>query len=227
MARYGALALLAIGIVVAAVFGARNGDTHVRYRTAAGQVEVLEDGPLKQAAEKERDSIGIPPPRQRLAEWGAAGGVGWGVGVLLIGVGAVIARRQQAAEAAGTGGTSEGRVDFPASVQRVLDQLADVGARIADLPMDDDAPEVRESIDAIADELLLPVVEGRGQLMARHGIARFAEYFSPFSAGERYLHRVWSALTDGHAEVARASLQRSRESFQQALTAYEAVESTR
>ena len=69
-----------------------------------------------------------------------------------------------------------------------------------------------------------PLVDARGQLIARHGLAAFAEYFGPFSAGERNLARVWSTVTDGHSEEARKALVSAKASFEQAAANWEQVE---
>ena len=94
---------------------------------------------------------------------------------------------------------------------------------IAELPFDDDAAPVREALDRLQFEVITPLVDARGQLIARHGLAKFATYFGPFSGGERNLARCWSALTDGHAEVAREALVRADELFEQAEEAWGAA----
>jgi hypothetical protein len=40
---------------------------------------------------------------------------------------------------------------------------------------------------------------------------------NPFSAGERYLNRVWSTSTDGYIDEAHEYLGRSHEQFEDAL----------
>ena len=122
--------LLLVGISMAAAFGARNGDTHNRYRAATWYADVLqseEEDLAKQGieyaqtsldeargdAKSEQDAIGLPAPTKRLTEWWTAGGFGWLVGVLLIIAGAGLARRQATADSVGD--SSEGgsaNVDF-------------------------------------------------------------------------------------------------------------------
>ena len=68
------------------------------------------------------------------------------------------------------------------------------------------------------------IVEARATFVARHVLATFTDYFSPFSAGERQLARAWSAVTDGHSVEARRSLGNARESFTHALDAWNAAE---
>jgi hypothetical protein len=222
MKRAMPMALLLIGLVLAGAFGARNGDTHTAYRTAEGAVALAEEGPTRERAVAARDAIGLPQPGARIVEWFRAGGLGFFVGVLMIGVGAVLARRQLAAENSGEGGAA-GRADFAAVVASVRSEISRLQGEIAELPFDDDAAPVREALDQLQFEVITPLVDARGQLIARHGLAKFATYFGPFSGGERNLSRCWSALTDGHAEVARDALVRADALFTQAEDAWNAL----
>ncbi len=210
------MALLVVGASLAASFGARNGDAHTAYRAALWKSGGDADAPALVANP-------LPGPMDRLTGWLSVGGLGWGVGVVLIGVGAGLARRQQAAESQGGDGEG-GRVNFEVTTSRILAELDTLASELADLPMDDTAPAARERIDAVMDDVIGPLVDGRGQLVAKHGLESFAEYFGLFSGGERNLGRVWSALTDGHAEVARESLAVSRAAFADALEVYRRVD---
>lgn len=171
----------------------------------------------------------IPQPQERITQWGATGGAPWGLGVVLITVGAIMARRAIAEDNAGTSagdgdGASADRVDFQAMLDEVLSRLDKLITDAAGLEMDDDAPILRAEIDAIFLDLLQPAVDQRGRFVARHGLSVFAGYFSPFAAGERNLARSWSALTDGHAVVGREALGRARDSFQMADDAWKKAE---
>lgn len=166
----------------------------------------------------------LPEPMTRLTQWLEAGGVGWFVGILMILAGAVMARQQLTAENTGQTPSSGNDVDFLANVQATRARLDVLASQLADLPMDDDAPAARTEIDAIFAELLEPIVDARGRFSARHGMAGFAGYFGSFAGGERNLSRTWSALTDGHAVEARASLERSRQAFAEAEAQWQAAE---
>ena len=167
----------------------------------------------------------LPSPGQRLAEWFDVGGVGWLGGVFLIIAGAVLARKQIEAEHRGEGdAASEQAVDFLANVREIRRRLDQLAANIAKLPMDEDVPEAREVIDTAFAELIEPIVDARGRFTARHGVAVFASYFGAFAGGERNLSRTWSALTDGHAEEARASLAKAIAAFAEAEAAWHAAE---
>jgi len=221
---------------LAAAFGSRNGDTHNRYRAAmwysaalqadAGELDKqgIEYGDLDEARTKAKAAqvaIGLPAPGKRLSEWWSSGGLGWLLGVVLIAAGAGLARKQLAADSVGDGEDGSGEaVDFLENVRSTRSRLVTLASSINTLEMDVDAPQAREEIDLISAELLMPVVDARGRYVARHGIGLFAEYFGLFAAGERNLARCWSALTDGHSEVARAALEVSMEAFANAEEAW-------
>ncbi len=202
--------LLALGLAIAAAFGARNGEQHLRYRAA-----------LAQNAEP---SVPLPAPEVRLRQWFAVGGTGWLAGMALIVIGATLARAQRAADNDGTSPTSGPAVDFVATLEAIRTRVEALQRQIADLEMDADSTHARETIDGIQAELIQPLVEGRGQLIARHGLAGFAEYFGTFSAAERNLNRCWSALTDGHAFAAREALATATRAFADALERYQEVD---
>lgn len=217
------LVLLTLGIIISASFGARNGARHVEYRQASALYEAADDA-NRPALKATRDAIGLPPPRQRLQEWFVVGGLGWLGGLSLIVVGAVLSRMQVAEDNAGTGTTQQGRVDFVQTLKAVRAQIEVVSNQIAELPMDADSEAPRALLDAIQSEHLQPLVEGRGQLIAKHGLGGFAGYFGTFSAAERNLNRCWSALTDGHSVVAREALVISDQAFVDAIRQYEEVD---
>ena len=167
----------------------------------------------------------LPGPKQRLTEWFAVGGIGWLFGVGLIIAGAVLARRQIEAENRGEGDEQSGDVvDFLANLKEIRERLAKLQDDIVELKMDEDAPKAREDIDRTFDELIHPIVDSRGRFAARHGVGVFASYFGVFAGGERYLSRTWSALTDGHAVEARASLAQAVDAFAEAEAAWHEAE---
>jgi hypothetical protein len=217
------MVLLVVGLGLAAASGARNGASHVSYRQAVWTAEGADAAPEKAEAQRYLDEVGLPVPRQRLSEWFSEGGLGWGLGVLMILGGAIMARRQAAADfAGGPGGAA--MADFVATLTSLRSEVEHMQAALKDVPMEETAPEVRERLDKVQLELIGPLVDARGQFMARHGVAKFAEYFSPFSGGERNLNRCWSALTDGHVVVARQALVVAADSFRLAVEAWERAE---
>lgn len=203
------MVLLVVGLGLAAASGARNGESHQAWRAelAAGQEAT------------------VPEPRTRLSEWFAAGGVGWLAGVALILAGATLARRAHAEAFAGPDRDGDGgTADFAGVVATLQAEVAALRPVVEVLPMDDAATEPRATLDRLRLEVIDPLVDARGALIAQHGIGPFAEYFSPFSGAERQLNRAWSALTDGHVPTAAEALADAEASLAQAAAAYEAVQ---
>jgi hypothetical protein len=207
MRHTGPLFLLTLGVVMAGLFGARNGDHFAAYRA-------------DQAAGVESK---LPDPSQRLQGWWDVGGIGWGTGIGLIVLGAALARRRQHEDATTTT-DGEIAVEMGQGLKQVLDATDAIAKQIAELPMDTDAPAARDALDALSFEVIGPLVDARARFAARHGLSVFTEYFGPFSAGERQLARAWSAITDGHSVVARESLGQAHVSFTQALEAWDRAE---
>ncbi|MCP4805270.1 MAG: hypothetical protein GY913_02750 [Proteobacteria bacterium] len=188
--------------------------------------EVSASADLLQLRKTALSEVKLPTPMTRLTQWLAAGGVGWFVGVLMILAGAVMARQQLAAENSGEVQVGTGdAVDFLTNVQAARKRLDQLAEDISKLGMDEEAVAAREEIDLVFAELLEPIVDARGRFVARHGMATFAGYFGSFAGGERNLSRTWSALTDGHAVEARASLERAREAFAEAEDGWNQAES--
>lgn len=172
------------------------------------------------AAKAELGPLG---PSARLSAWWAAAGPGWALGVGLVALGALLARRGMVAAQSAT--SSLQTEDFPTAVAGLLAELAPLRLRLARATGDDTAPEVREALDRLQDERIRPLVEARGALIHQHGVGAFSEYFGPFSAAERQLNRAWSALTDGQPGHADAALASAGTSFEQALRAWDRVTS--
>ncbi len=192
---------------------------------AAGTFE----GSLDEAIEEAQDSeaaTSLPPPGRRFLDWLGAGGLLFGVGAVLTAVGGLLVRRAAREAATGGGAGASGPVDVPAHLDRIDSALEALAEGLRDLPMDAPSTRWREQLDALQETAIDPVVEGRVGLAVRQGTTAFALWFGPFSAGERHLARVWSALTDGHSEVARTALDRARTDFAQARAAYRRAEGT-
>jgi len=217
--RLTSMLCLLLGVAIAGTYGARNGTTHSQYR--ADQWEMAN----AQAADSAAVPTPLPTGVERLQGWLQVGAPWFRVGFVLILLGAFLSRMVSARENEDrpTAGATSTK-DFSGVLQTVLHELTELVEQIANTPMDDDAPEARAIIDRLVNDHIEPLIDSRGRLIARHGIGGFAEYFGPFSSGERKLHRVWSGLTDGHAVVAREALTGSIADFQNALSTYEQVE---
>lgn len=89
--------------------------------------------------------------------------------------------------------------------------------------------ENRETIDVydlrhrIDDEIPVEVnrfVEARQSIAHSFGLPAYAAVMNPFSAGERYLNRVWSCSTDGYIDEAHRYLGMAAEQFREAQSAF-------
>ena len=125
----------------------------------------------------------------------------FGVGIALAVVGALMLRKQMAAE---PGADKEvGGITDLAGLGTALEALAtEVGA----LSEEGDAAALKTGIEAAQGGRILPIVEARMLLATAHGIESYAEVFTPFASGERCLARAWSALGDGHLAEAQAQV---------------------
>ncbi len=121
----------------------------------------------------------------------------WGpfaVGIVLTVAGAVLLRRAQTAE--GSVAEEDGGIkDLPTLQARfeLLVSEVDAAAGLEGEPL-------KEALEAILLERLLPIVDGRLLLAAEHGVQHYAEVFTPTASGERCLNRAWSMLVDGSGD---------------------------
>jgi len=177
----------------------------------------------RQAAAEASEVLEAEPrlePGARVSEWFSAGGIVWSLGLVLIVAGAVLGRRAayQAATAPSTSGTAALPMDEALRTLRA--RIAEARPLVAALSDGQDSVQARGIIEALEADVMAPVVDERDRYKARDGIATFAEYFGPFSAGERNLARAWSALTDGYPHVALDALDTAELAFGQAAQAY-------
>lgn len=240
MKRLIAMALLIVGVALAAGNAARLGETYRQDRqemafrgmdfSKGPKDETPEEKelrlqkeavakPLRTSAEAWRETHPIPDSQLRLREWWEAAGFPWLLGIFSILIGAILARQDQQARALGEGAEGSS-VSFDGNVEIILRTLEELDPKLQVLAMDDPATEIRAAIDRLQAEVIDPVVDQRAVYIARHGLETFAQYFGLFSAGERLLARTWSALTDGHAEVAREAFRESRGQFEEAKKAW-------
>jgi hypothetical protein len=79
-----------------------------------------------------------------------------------------------------------------------------------------DVYDLRHRIDELFPPHLDAFVQARETLKVSYGLQAYADVMNPFSAGERYLNRVWSASTDGWIDEAHEYLGRAREQLTEA-----------
>ncbi len=107
-----------------------------------------------------------------------------------------------------------------ADVASLEESLGRIAERAGELEAGRDAIDVydlRHRIDELFPVELARFVEARQAIVHRFGLQAYADVMNPFSAGERYLNRVWSTSTDGYIDEAHEYLTRSREQFEEAL----------
>lgn len=208
MRRILSLLLIAAGTAVATLFGARLGPGQLAWRLD------LADG---------QSALEPLAPAARWADWTDVGLWGWVLGVALVVVGGVLARREHARAAALTDGPGGAR-DVPAAIERLRDEIPRLRERLGALHDEAVASELRQALDTLAVEVIGPVVDARNGFVGRHGLVVFASWFGPFSEGERKLARCWSAVTDGHEGAAREALDDADGAFSEALAAWRRAE---
>jgi hypothetical protein len=143
----------------------------------------------------------------------------WGpfaVGIVFAVVGAVLLRRQLAAEQA-AGGSGAGAITGIEGLRAGLDGLIDDTAALAAIT---DADALKSGVEGVLLGRLMPIVSARLMLSAAHGIEAYAQVFTPIASGERCLNRAWSALVDGQPEVAGPEVVSARRHFATARTSW-------
>jgi hypothetical protein len=144
-------------------------------------------------------------------KWFALAGV---VGLI---VGAVLVRRasRDAAAAADARG-GDGASPESLMVQAREGLLALRQQAAGEAPGAERAHLIMRRVGEIQRGQINPVVEGRGRLRARLGLAGYARVMDRFAAAERQVNRAWSAAADGDDEEALACLGRGAESLGEA-----------
>ena len=160
----------------------------------------------------------LPGPSERFSGWLKLAGVPFFIGLALLLVGSIIARRGVKAEAAAGGPAGTQQVDFRAMLITVTEKLEVVHAEMATIPRATNAhmDATKAKIEALQLEELALMVEARNQLQNKVGLAGFAAVFSPFSMGERRVNRTWSTLSDYHWGESVASVGIAIDAFKEA-----------
>ncbi len=249
MQRTMGMVLLSVGTGLAAVFGAwlpgSADPSHQRRMAAAAHTQMqAEVGKRLKAAQSDaaesqrlRALAALPapeapeavvPPRGQAAVrlWASEAGWPFALGLLLVVVGVVLARRGTQPEADDADDVAETR-----SIEALLRDLADQTAALAErypslaaeateLP---DLEALRAEVEALQRTLVAPLVERRDALSQSHGVAAFAEVYVPFAAAERLLNRSWSACVDGYVDEVGPCLARARDAADEATRAYARV----
>ncbi len=157
---------------------------------------------------------GLPAPEVRFKQWAGADGLPFGIGILLVIGGSLLARRGAKNALEGPSESGDGPIDFGV----VMAQAAEATEALADEmsaktePTAEDFESVKVAITKIKDDQFERLIEARFAVQTRHGLEVYAQIFGPLSGAERFLNRAWAAATDGHWPETRASVERAVES---------------
>jgi len=172
-----------------------------------------------------------PAPLARLTAWLRVNGLLFGLGLFLIVIGGLLARKIARGEATTessddkTEGTVEA-VDFGELLRTLNEETKALHTELTTqpAPYTPDLDEAKARIEVLQMDRVDRLVDARMGLQARYGMAGFAQVFGPMSAGERNLNRTWSALVDNHWPEAMASLAFATTQFEEACQQMERIQ---
>lgn len=173
-------------------------------------------------AHKQLAALGTQGPGARLSGWASHAGPGFGLGLLLVVLGAWVCRVAIREEmVAPEQDTQAGPVDFGDLLQSVCGQVAALYEEMAALeaPTTADLETLKTKLEDIQKGDMARLCESGPRVQQRYGQAGFAEIFSPLSAAERKLNRMWATLVDQHWPEALQSAQGAHLSLEEALAA--------
>jgi len=171
----------------------------------------------------------VENPGVRFTNWMDDAGLPFGLGIIMLVIGAVLARTQAREAASGVlpreykGGRVAEAVDFGVLLSQLQSDVAAAAARASatSAPEASDFKELRYLVKNLQFDKLEHLIESRGRVQSKYGVAGFASIFGPLSAGERQLNRAWSALVDLHWGEAVDSLSRCANSLRVAVAEVE------
>lgn len=164
----------------------------------------------------------VPAPMDRVRGWARESGIPFLIGLVLIAVGAVLARKaQNKALVSPTAARNVAPTD-PKAFSSMLSDLSRKVSEMRERASAIDAPTIRdaEAIKSTIESLHLshfdPMVDARYALQTSIGLGPFADVFSPLSSGERNLNRAWATLVDEHWSESLSALGRAALSIKRA-----------
>lgn len=138
-------------------------------------------------------------------------GTTWAIiGLALIVVGIFV---QRAGKAASGDEARTGLAALDAALQRLATDTDALGAEIGSLEL----PALHARVDDILSGPATEFAEGRQAIADLFGVGAYAAVLGPFSQGERYLNRAWSASADGYREEAETFARKAGPLFREAL----------
>jgi hypothetical protein len=130
-------------------------------------------------------------------------------GLAVAAVGLVAWRRAARSEARELRGDPHARNPFELARQ-VRQPVSRLAADASEL----DGLQLRQRVDGILDQYVLPFVAARQAVLQQLGMQRGAEWVMGFALGERLLNRTWTAAADGNLDEARRALRQAAAVFE-------------
>jgi len=158
-------------------------------------------------------TVNVEGSRAKLAAWFSEAGAPFSAGLLMMGAGAWLTRRQHSqASYHAPGGTRH-------SPETTLKRIENAVASLPE-PVPERASELHRALDEILERHVPEFLEARTALIEEHGLLKFAQLMSPFASFERYTARAWSALIDDSYDELRESLVHARQALAQTFKEY-------
>lgn len=156
---------------------------------------------------------GVPSPSDRLSGWAGDSGPLFGLGLLLVVIGAsmsrIAVRKEAEAEGEGSDGREGGPVDFGHLLGDARDRVSAMATEFGGGDVQDPRAQtkLKEAVEGVLGDCIEPLTTAGPQLQIRYGLEAFAHVFDPLSGAERRLNRTWSAIVDNHGPEALDSVQ--------------------
>lgn len=155
---------------------------------------------------------GVPSPSDRLSGWASDSGPLFGLGLLLVVIGATMSRiavrKEAEAQGESSDGSEGGPVDFGHLLGDARERVAAMAAEFGGGDVQDPRAQakLKDAVETVQSDCIEPLTTAGPQLQIRYGLEAFAHVFDPLSGAERRLNRTWSALVDHHGPEALDSV---------------------
>lgn len=126
--------------------------------------------------------------------------------------GAMLVRGKRAGPSAGPAtAAAPGSTGAAQTVEQIRQRVASLRQALASLPEDAAAARVLEDLGAVQRDLVPAFIAARPEIVARRGLAGFAQVMDAFAAAERQINRAWSAAADDVMEESIVCIGRAAE----------------